>query len=107
MKFLTLLKPPAYSSSRLVLTNDRSSGCCPGSVVLHLRNEEEVRAGRSFKLLRGGSDVCSDQRHCLMDFRSKDKLAPSLFALQHRRRIELEDKAKVAASDWGTESLPR
>ena len=25
----------------------------------------------------------------------------------HRRRIELEDKAKVVASDWGTESLPR
>ena len=25
----------------------------------------------------------------------------------HRRRIELEDKAKVIASDWGTESLPR
>ena len=24
-----------------------------------------------------------------------------------RRRIELEDKAKVVASDWGTESLPR
>ena len=23
----------------------------------------------------------------------------------HRRRIELEDKAKVLASDWGTESL--
>ena len=27
--------------------------------------------------------------------------------LHHRRRIELEDKAKVVASDWGTESLPR
>ena len=25
----------------------------------------------------------------------------------HRRRIYLEDKAKVIASDWGTESLPR
>ena len=25
----------------------------------------------------------------------------------HRRRIELEDKAKVVTSDWGTESLPR
>ena len=25
--------------------------------------------------------------------------------LRHRRRIELEDKAKVDASDWGTESL--
>ena len=25
----------------------------------------------------------------------------------HRRRIELEDKVKVVASDWGTESLPR
>ena len=25
----------------------------------------------------------------------------------HRIRIELEDKAKVVASDWGTESLPR
>ena len=25
----------------------------------------------------------------------------------HRRRIDLEDKAKVVASDWGTESLPR
>ena len=24
----------------------------------------------------------------------------------HRRRIELEDKAKVVGSDWGTESLP-
>ena len=24
----------------------------------------------------------------------------------HRRRIELEDKAKVVLSDWGTESLP-
>ena len=25
----------------------------------------------------------------------------------HRRRIELEDRAKVVVSDWGTESLPR
>ena len=25
----------------------------------------------------------------------------------HRRRIELEEKAKIVASDWGTESLPR
>ena len=24
-----------------------------------------------------------------------------------RKRIELEDKAKVVTSDWGTESLPR
>ena len=29
-----------------------------------------------------------------------------LIAKGHRRRIELEDKAKVVASDWGTESLP-
>ena len=28
-------------------------------------------------------------------------------SLQRRRRMELEDKAKVVASDWGTESLPR
>ena len=26
--------------------------------------------------------------------------------ITHRRRIYLEDKAKVVASDWGTESLP-
>ena len=28
---------------------------------------------------------------------------------EHRRRIDLlvEDKAKVVAADWGTESLPR
>ena len=25
----------------------------------------------------------------------------------HRRRIDLEDIAKVVTSDWGTESLPR
>ena len=25
----------------------------------------------------------------------------------HKRRIELEDKAKVVALDWGAESLPR
>ena len=25
----------------------------------------------------------------------------------HRRRIDLEDNAKVVVSDWGTESLPR
>ena len=25
----------------------------------------------------------------------------------HRRKIELEDKAKVVTSDWGTESVPR
>ena len=24
----------------------------------------------------------------------------------HRRRTEIEDKAKVVASDWGSESLP-
>ena len=29
------------------------------------------------------------------------------FNLYHRKRIELEDKAKVVASVWGTESLPR
>ena len=27
--------------------------------------------------------------------------------VQHRRRIYLENKVKVVASDWGTESLPR
>ena len=26
---------------------------------------------------------------------------------KHRRRIELEDKAKVVSSGWETESLPR
>ena len=31
--------------------------------------------------------------------------ASCLECLLHRRRIELEDKAKVVASDWGTESL--
>ena len=30
----------------------------------------------------------------------------NLVTLYHRRRIELYDKAKVVASDWGTESLP-
>ena len=30
-----------------------------------------------------------------------------LICSEHRRRIELEDKAKVIASDWGTESLPQ
>ena len=29
------------------------------------------------------------------------------WGVKHRRRIELEDKAKVVTSDWGTESLPR
>ena len=33
-------------------------------------------------------------------------LAVSKGTNEHRRRIELEDKAKVVASDWGTESLP-
>ena len=28
-------------------------------------------------------------------------------SVNHRRRIELEDKAKVVTPDWGTESLPR
>ena len=27
--------------------------------------------------------------------------------VHHRRRISLEDKAKVVASEWETESLPR
>ena len=35
----------------------------------------------------------------------KGERVPGVFA--YRRRIELEDKAKVVASDWGTESLPR
>ena len=30
-----------------------------------------------------------------------------IYSIIHRRRIDLEDKAKVVASDWGTESLPR
>ena len=30
-----------------------------------------------------------------------------LIYCKHRRRIYLEDKAKVVMSDWGTESLPR
>ena len=34
--------------------------------------------------------------------REKDRVGQGL-----RRRIELEDKAKVVALDWGTESLPR
>ena len=38
-------------------------------------------------------------------FASKDR--DVLAQGYHRRRIELEDKAKVVASDWGTESLPR
>ena len=29
------------------------------------------------------------------------------YSTDHRRRIYLEDKAKVIASDWGTEFLPR
>ena len=37
----------------------------------------------------------------------KDLNTGSPLPLLHRRRIELEDKAKVIASDWGTESLPR
>ena len=36
-------------------------------------------------------------------FKKKEKT----LHLYHRRRIEIEDKAKVVASDWGTESLPR
>ena len=32
---------------------------------------------------------------------------PSEIYVNHRRRFDLEDKAKVFASDWGTESLPR
>ena len=34
-------------------------------------------------------------------------LIPSSNQYKHRRRIDLEDKAKVIASDWGTESLQR
>ena len=32
---------------------------------------------------------------------------PMVVAGMHRRRIELEDKEKVMASVWGTDSLPR
>ena len=38
-------------------------------------------------------------------FASKDR--DVLAQGYHRKRIELEDKAKVVASYWGTESLPR
>ena len=31
----------------------------------------------------------------------------SSLGVHHRSRIDLEDKAKVFTSDWGTESLPR
>ena len=34
------------------------------------------------------------------------KAEPAAVGADHRRRIVLEDKAKVIASDWGTESLP-
>ena len=40
----------------------------------------------------------------LLDFHEHDHAV--LVGSEHRRRIELEDKAKVVASDWGTESLP-
>ena len=38
------------------------------------------------------------------DDKEERELMPEL---THGRRIELEDKAKIVASDWGTESLPR
>ena len=38
--------------------------------------------------------------------RRRSNAHPWLY-ITHRRRIELEDKAKVVVSDWGTESLPR
>ena len=47
------------------------------------------------------------------EFRSVENFARlftiHLFATRykHRRRIYLEDKAKVVTLDWGTESLPR
>ena len=37
---------------------------------------------------------------------SQDLLAFYFNNPTHRRRIVLEDKAKVVASDWGTESFP-
>ena len=47
---------------------------------------------------------------CMMSFSFSSHFCSyfcsSLLPLWHRRRIYLEDKAKVVASDWGTESLP-
>ena len=46
-------------------------------------------------------------RCCLSQASLRDRMHDLFVQYSHRRRIELEDKAKVVASDWGTESLPR
>ena len=40
-------------------------------------------------------------------FQMCTRLAETLITQNHSRRIDLEDKAKVVASDWETDSLPR
>ena len=63
---------------------------------------ERRKSGRGRKREKGrGSIKKIEIVQWLMRERRKIK------RLAHRRRIELEDKAKVVASDWGTESLPR
>ena len=43
-------------------------------------------------------------QQCLIERLLKQKCANMTLTVTHRRRIELEDKANVVGSDWGTES---
>ena len=53
-------------------------------------------------------DTTAYPPHCRKDQRrQRTGHQPGEYTHAHRRRIYLEDKAKVVTSDWGTESLPR
>ena len=61
------------------------------------------------KGLGGMGGIRRGPHECLISCPSESANMATTVAISyyHRRRIDLEYKAKVVASDWGTEVLPR
>ena len=83
-------------------------------IYMHLNNHyfSTVQIGLSIYLLHIFKKIISlygTVRHYFQnkDFSSLASGGIVLYSTVHRRRIELEDKAKVVASVWGAQSLPR
>ena len=79
-----------------------------GCVAFTEGGQQKVRvyciSGRDCCAMKIGDEIDNKERKipCLF---SMKKTSPFLCSVL-RRRVELEDKAKVVASVWGTESLP-
>ena len=73
---------------------------CKEKLRAHLLSFQIGGSQSSLQIQSDVQNFASDLRQCQFYISSKS------IGSSHRRRIDLEDKAKVVASDKGTESLP-